>query len=102
MGDICNVCGLPLDLCVCEDIAKEKQKIVVKTVKRRYGKMMTVIEGIDEKNIDAKSLTKKLKSMMACGGTLKHGVIELQGDHKEKVIAALTKCGFSEDSVEVR
>jgi len=99
--DICPVCGLPKDLCVCEDIAKETQKIVVKTVKRRYGKMMTVIEGIDQKNIDIKELTKKLKSMMACGGTVKDGKIELQGDHKSKVKEALLRCGFSEDSVEV-
>lgn len=101
MTDICALCGLPKDLCVCEDIAKETQKITVKTVKRRYGKIMTVIEGFDQKNINLKELTKKLKSMMACGGTLKNGKIELQGSHKTKVKEALLKCGFSEDSVEV-
>ncbi|MDP6080887.1 MAG: DUF1989 domain-containing protein, partial [Arenicellales bacterium] len=44
MSDICPTCGLPSDLCVCETIAKEDQQVVVRTVKRRFGKLMTVVE----------------------------------------------------------
>lgn len=96
---ICDVCGLPEELCVCEEIAREVQQIKVYSVKRKFGKMMTVIEGIDSKNIDLKDLVKKLKTDCACGGTYKDGKIELQGAHAKKVKDALTKLGFSEDSI---
>ena len=46
---------------------------------------MTIVEGIDEHDIDVRELTKTLKSKCACGGTSKKGQIELQGDHKRKV-----------------
>ena len=100
--DVCQKCGLPKDLCVCESIAKEQQKIIISDVKRKYKKHMTIIEGLDEKNIDVKSLTKTLKQKLACGGTAKEGVIELQGQHAKKVKEALVKEGFPEESIEMR
>ena len=63
MPEICPVCGLPKDLCVCEEIAKEEQKIKVYVTKRRFGKLMTVIEGFDTDLIDIKELAKKLKDI---------------------------------------
>ena len=73
MTDMCLTCGLPNDLCVCESIAKEDQKIEIKLEKRKFGKPATVIKGLDQKVIDLKDLTKKLKSKLACGGTVKAG-----------------------------
>lgn len=102
MSEVCSTCGLPKELCVCEDIAKEAQNIVISTAKKKFGKLMTIIEGIDSKQIDVKDVAKKLKSEFACGGTLKDGVIELQGDHKQKAKQALVKLGFSADTVEVK
>lgn len=90
------------ELCVCEEIARETQRIKIYTVKRRFGKIMTIVEGIDSQEIDLKKLTKDLKSKCACGGTTKDGRIELQGDHKEKVKKVLIKKGFPEDAIEVR
>ncbi len=53
MVDVCNQCGLPEDLCVCEAIAREQQKIIVKIEKRKFGKKYTVIDGIEkEANIN--------------------------------------------------
>ena len=46
MSKICDVCGLPEELCVCEEIAREVQTVKVFTVRRRFGKLMTIIEGI--------------------------------------------------------
>jgi len=102
MSEICPKCGLPKELCVCEQIAKEKQKIVVKTEKRKFGKAYTIITGLNEKDIDMKDLAKKLKSKFACGGTSKEGAIELQGDHKDKVKKELTNLGFDPNSIEIK
>lgn len=100
MTEICPKCGLPEDLCVCETIAKEDQRIRVKKEKKRYGKIVTVIEGMDKSTIDVKDVSKKLKSKFACGGTTKGAVIELQGDHDvEKVKAELVKLGFNPDTI---
>ena len=95
MSKICEVCGLPEELCVCEEIAREVQTVKVYTVRRRFGKLMTIVEGIDEHDIDIKDLTKTLKAKCACGGTAKKGQIELQGDHKVKVKKVLSDMGFS-------
>ena len=81
MVDVCNQCGLPKDLCVCEAIAREQQKITVTVEKKKFGKKYTIISGIEkEANVD--EILKKLKTKFACGGTAKSGQIELQGDHK--------------------
>ncbi|MFQ6010173.1 MAG: translation initiation factor [Candidatus Aenigmatarchaeota archaeon] len=95
---VCKVCGLPRELCVCGAMAKEAAKIKVYNVRRSYGKWVTIVEGIEK---DAKELTKKLKSQLACGGTFKEGKIELQGNHKMRVKDLLIKAGFSPDQIEV-
>ncbi len=100
--NICNTCGLPKELCVCENIAKETQQITIMAVKKKFGKKNTVVEGIDTKQIDLKELTKKLKTIFACGGTSKEGKIELQGDHKHKVKEELMKLGFPPETIQVR
>ena len=100
MDKICEKCGLPKELCACETIAKEKEKIRVSTVRRRYGKFITVVEGIS-KDADNKKILKELKNRLACGGTLKDNIIELQGDHKKKALDVLVKLGFSRDQINV-
>jgi len=94
MSDICPKCGLPKEICVCEEIARERQNITIAVDRRRYGKMMTVVDGLDPHDLDLDSLISNLKSICACGGTIKDGRIELQGDHRSKVKEALEKLGF--------
>ena len=98
---ICPHCGLPKELCVCEAMTKETQKIQVFAEKRRYRKVTTVIRGIDPSKIDLKKLIKKLKTVLACGGTIKNNEIELQGEHRTTVKSLLIKEGFPENSIEV-
>ena len=100
--ELCNVCGLPQDLCVCEEIAKEEQIIRVFMVKRRYGKKYTLVTGIDPNEVDLSALAKKLKSKLACGGTYKEGRIELQGDHRFKIKDILKNSGFAANNIEVQ
>lgn len=100
MADTCPNCGLPKELCVCVAMGIKDQQIMVYLDKRSYGKNVTIIEGIDDKN--AKDLTKTLKSKLACGGTHKDGRIELQGDHKRKLKDMLVKYGFKESQIQVK
>ena len=102
MSEICTKCGLPKELCVCETIAKESQKIVVKIIQKKFGKTYTIVTGIDGKEIDLKELMKKLKNQFACGGTVKAGTIELQGDHKQNVRKALVQAGFAAETIELQ
>ena len=101
MSEICTTCGLPKELCVCETIAKESQRITLKIEKRKFGKQYTVIRGINLKEIDSKELLKKLKNSLACGGTIKEGRIELQGDHKVKAKEVLIKLGFPQGMIDI-
>ncbi|MEF8848026.1 MAG: stress response translation initiation inhibitor YciH [Candidatus Thermoplasmatota archaeon] len=94
MSDICPKCGLPKEICVCEDIARGQQKVSIAIDKRRYGKKMTILEGLDPNEVDMDSLISQLKSKCACGGTIKNGKIELQGDHRDKCKDTLEKMGF--------
>lgn len=94
MSQMCDVCGLPKEICVCEEIAREQQEIQIYTVARRYGKMVTIVDGLTT-DIDVGGLCSELKAACACGGTAKNGAIELQGDHKQKVKQVLEKMGFN-------
>jgi len=71
MADICSVCGLPKELCMCEEIAREQQSVRIYTDSRRYGKIVTVVDGIDATDIDIDDLARKLKNKCAAGGTAK-------------------------------
>jgi translation initiation factor 1 len=95
MAGICPTCGLPEEVCVCEEIAKEQQDISIYTVRRRYGKVVTIVDGIDTADIDIDTLCKELKRACASGGTVKDGRIELQGDHTSRVTEKLADMGFS-------
>ncbi len=98
---MCQKCGLVKELCVCETIAKESQLIRVFLERKKFRKYCTIIEGIDQKEIDIKDLARTLKEKLACGGTAKEGKVELQGDHKNKVKNILVGMGFPPDSIEV-
>ena len=96
--EICPKCGLPEQACVCEQIVKSSQRIKITTDKKRYGKIVTVVSGF-ENGIDVKKIAKALKNELACGGTHKDNVIELQGDHRGKIKSLLIGLGFEEDSI---
>lgn len=100
MVDVCNQCGLPQDLCVCETIAREQQKITVSLEKKKFGKKYTIITGI-KKEANIEEIFKKLKSKFACGGTAKNAQIELQGDHRSRMKPALVELGFPDETIEI-
>lgn len=98
MEELLDPCGgLPPEL--CDEIAKEELLIKVRTEKRKWGREVTIIEGINDPAIDLKELAARLKSKLACGGTAKDGRIELQGNHKSRVIDLLVEMGFPRDNI---
>jgi len=97
--EICPKCGLPQQACVCEQIVKSSQRITVTTDRKRYGKIVTVVKGFDS-GIDVKKTAKTLKNELACGGTSKDNIIELQGDHRSKIKELLVNMGFDKESID--
>jgi translation initiation factor 1 len=102
MAEICPVCGLPKDLCVCEEISKEQQRIRVRLETRKWGKKYTIIDGINSKEMRLDKLATKLKAKCACGGTAKNDQILLQGDHRDVVRNVLIELGFPDGNIEVQ
>lgn len=96
MGGLCPVCGLPTELCVCKKILAEQQEIIVREVNKKF-KKVTEVRGLDPK--DAETFLKQLKKELACGGTIKDGVIELQGRHTKKVRSFLINKGFAPENI---
>ncbi|MCX6820798.1 MAG: stress response translation initiation inhibitor YciH [Candidatus Aenigmarchaeota archaeon] len=98
MSEICPKCGLPKELCTCGVREREEQKITVFIEKRRFSKPITMVEGIGP---EGKDVIKQLKSKLACGGTYKNGFIELQGDHRSKIIDLLVSLGYDASRIEI-
>lgn len=100
MPEIDPITGLPKELGVWDNIAKESQKITVKMIKKKFSKKYTIIQGINIHEVDIKDIARKLKSYFACGGTAKAGVIELQGDHTREMRKELIKLGFAPEQID--
>ena len=98
-GRICPDCRQPVAACACKAHARSAAPTgdgvvrVSRDTKGRGGKAVTLVKGVA---LDAAGLTalgKSLKAACGSGGTVKDGVIEIQGDHVERVMAALTALG---------
>ena len=103
-GRLCPACGQPLAHCTCKATAAALLRAqatgdgivrVQLEVKGRKGKGVTVIRGVPLANPALTQLGQQLKAQCGAGGTVKDGVIEVQGDHREVVIAALQKRAYT-------
>ena len=98
-GRICPKCQKPVDRCLCR-----KRTVVAPTgdgivrvgreTKGRKGKGVTLISGVPLPADELKKLAKELKQKCGTGGTLKDGVIEIQGDHRDVLIDLLKAKGW--------
>lgn len=100
MPEMCPRCGLPKELCVCDILDREATKrIKVYKTKAKFSKYVTIVEGLAGDELE--KTAKELKSKLACGGTYKNGVIELQGNHIDSVKKELMALGFPESGIDV-
>lgn len=68
--------------------------LIKRETKGRKGKGVSLIEGLNLEPEALKKLTKQLKQLCGTGGTLKDGVIEIQGDHRDKLLTFLVEKGI--------
>ncbi|MDP2017707.1 translation initiation factor Sui1 [Hydrogenophaga sp.] len=98
-GRMCPVCRQPVAQCVCKQAAAvpvgDGVVRVSRETKGRGGKAVTLVKGVALGAQDLGALGKQLKAACGSGGTVKDGVIEIQGDHVEKVMAALKAQGHT-------
>ena len=96
---MCPSCGKQSDKCKCKkkknNPTKGDGKVrVERSTKGRKGKGVSLISGIPLEGAQLKELAKKLKQKCGTGGTIKNGVIEIQGDHRDMLVEELNKLGY--------
>ncbi|NOX59341.1 MAG: translation initiation factor [Planctomycetes bacterium] len=96
----CHVCEMPLDQCACprgvtgEVLLPKDQLARVSREKRRKGKTVTIITGLDPVASNLDAILANLKSSCAAGGKINDGTIEIQGDHRERAMLILRDYGY--------
>ena len=99
-GRHCRNCGRPIDLCRCN--ANKQSTIqgngivrVGRQTKGRKGAGVTVITGLALNEKELKALAKTLKKKVGSGGTVRNGIIEIQGEHRDRLVELLKKLGHT-------
>jgi translation initiation factor 1 len=97
-GRMCPECRQPVAQCICRAAPPpppgDGMVRVSRETKGRAGKGVTLVKGLPLAPIELVALGKQLKAACGSGGTVKDGVIEVQGDHVERVMAALVAQGY--------
>jgi translation initiation factor 1 len=106
-GRICPDCGKPASKCACRNKRKTKKAAggpsldkgdgvvrIQRETKGRKGKTVTTVHGVPLAENELKDFAKTLKGRCGAGGTVKDGVIEIQGDHREILLEEIRKQGY--------
>lgn len=98
-GRLCPACGKASNQCTCRKAAATPKGDGIVRIQReskgRKGKGVTLISGIPLAAEELKTLAKTLKQKCGSGGTIKNGVIEIQGDHRDRLFDELLKQGWT-------
>lgn len=100
-GRMCPACRQPVAACRCATVraaaaasAGDGIARVRREVGGRGGKTVTTVAGLALGEVELVALAKRLKVACGTGGTIKGGILELQGDHVDALLSLLTKEGF--------
>ncbi len=97
-GRMCPTCTNPIASCSCrpgsEGPLGDGQVRVSRETKGRKGKGVTLVSGLPLNAKDLQKLAKQLKRKCGAGGTVKDGVIEIQGEHRDQLVQALQALGY--------
>ncbi|TNF86377.1 MAG: translation initiation factor Sui1 [Gammaproteobacteria bacterium] len=100
-GRMCPGCLRPQADCVCNDRSRARSGgstdgavIVSRETKGRKGAGVTLISGLPLADNDLAALAKKLKARCGVGGSVKEGVIELQGEQRDRIVQLLEAEGY--------
>jgi len=98
-GRICPKCGQPVERCTCKRksapvVGGDGRVRVQRESKGRGGKVVTLVTGLALDEEGLKKLAGELKRACGAGGAVKDGVIEIQGDKRDRVVEVLKKQGY--------
>lgn len=98
-GRLCPKCGNPVKQCTCKaqtsGSAADARVRVSKETKGRKGKGVTLVTGLPMHPDGLKDLARELKQKCGSGGTVKKGIIEIQGDHRDVIVKELQDKGYA-------
>jgi len=98
-GRICPLCGMPVARCACRASPRAPRGDGIVRVRRevqgRNGKTVTSISGVPLPDAELRELASELKRRCGSGGSAKDGVIEIQGDHRDVLVALLETRGYT-------
>ncbi|TYT75100.1 translation initiation factor Sui1 [Desulfobotulus mexicanus] len=96
LGRTCPACERSEKACICKNasisLPKDGVIRISRETKGRKGKGVTLVSGLPGEKID--DTAKELKQRCGCGGTVKDGRIEIQGDHRDTILSWLTQKGY--------
>lgn len=101
VGRMCPGCRRPIADCVCKDtagraVSRQPGPVrVSRQTQGRAGKAVTVVSGLPLDDEALGTLAAELKRRCGSGGTVKDGLIEIQGEHRDTVVAELMRRGFA-------
>ncbi|MFN2331698.1 MAG: translation initiation factor Sui1 [Halomonas sp.] len=100
-GELCPDCRQPVAECHCTENAEQARLAELDGIVRlrretsgRKGKGVTTVSGVPLPDAELKALAKQLKKVCGTGGAVKEGIIEIQGDHRERLKTALENLGY--------
>lgn len=97
-GRMCPQCRQPLKQCRCKQAtqtpAGDGVVRVARQTKGRKGAGVSLVTGVPLAGAELKTLAKELKQKCGCGGTVRDGVIEIQGDQRDLLVELLQQKGY--------
>ena len=98
-GRMCPECAHPVGQCVCSKMKPVPKGDGVVRVGRetmgRRGKCVTLVTGVPLDSEGLLQMAKRFKQRCGTGGTVKDGIIEIQGDHRDTLVGELTMVGYT-------